>query len=140
MVATQKKLLDKIPAQIRTTEVLFLINSGLIDSRYLLLLKQLSPFSDEIISSWLHINVKTYRAYKSKVATLKEDIQEHIVLLLALMKHGIDVFGDKDRFGQWLASENFQLGKKKPLVYLKTISGIKYIDDHLTGIEYGDNA
>ena len=140
MVATEEKMLEDIPAEISNIQVLFLINRGIINSRYLLILKQLTNFSDEIVANWLNINVKTYRTYKKAEVELKEDVQEHTVMLLALMKRGIDLFGDKERFSQWLDTENFFFDKKKPMEYLNTISGIKFISDRLTGMEYGDNA
>lgn len=56
------------------------------------------------------------------------------------MKHGIEVFNSSDEFSKWLETENYYLDKKKPIEYLNTISGIKFIDDLLTGMEYGDNA
>lgn len=140
MIAKEEKLLERIPARIKTTEVLNLINSGTINSKYLTVLKNFSNFSDDIISNWLNINVKTYRSYKKADSTIKADIQEHTVMLLALIKHGIDVFGGKDDFSKWLETENFHFWKRKPVEYLNTISGIKFVDSSLTGMEYGDNA
>jgi len=140
MITKEEKLLECIPARIKTTEVLNLINSGIINSKYLSVLKHFSNFSDDIISNWLNINVKTYRSYKKADSTIKADIQEHTVMLLALIKHGIDVFGSKNDFSEWLETENFHFWKKKPIEYLNTISGIMFVDNSLTGMEYGDNA
>ncbi|CAN5913022.1 hypothetical protein BH24BAC1_BH24BAC1_18850 [soil metagenome] len=140
MVVTEEQMLEDIPANLSNVQVLSLINRGIINSRYLLILKQLTSFSDEVVSNWLNINVKTYRTYKKAEVELKEDVQEHTVLLLALMKHGIDVFGEKENFSRWLDTENFFFDKRKPMEFLNTISGIKFINDQLTGMEYGDNA
>ena len=139
MITKETKMLESIPAKISTNEVLKLINSGVINSKYLLFLKTVSNLSDEIISAWLNINVKTYRHYKKLESEIKKDIQEHTVMLLTLMKHGIDVFGTNEIFNKWLKTENFHLSRKKPLEYLHTITGINYLDKRLTGIEYGDN-
>ena len=136
----QAKILALIPAKISTNQVLNLVNSGNINSNILIILKSLTDFSDEVISSWLNMNVKTYRSYKSTRSEIKEDIQEHTIMLVALMKHGIDVFGSNDQFSQWLEKENYYIDNKKPVEYLNTISGIKFIDNQLTGMEYGDNA
>ena len=139
-MTNEAKMLALIPAKINTNQVLNLVNSGNINSTILLILKSLTHFSDEVISSWLNINVKTYRSYKSTRSEIKEDIQEHTVMLVALMKHGIEVFNSSDEFSKWLETENYYLDKKKPIEYLNTISGIKFIDNLLTGMEYGDNA
>jgi uncharacterized protein (DUF2384 family) len=140
MIALEEQMLDEIPAYLSNVEVLSFIDQGNINSRYLLILQHLTSISDEIVSSWLNINLKTYRTYKKSEVALKEDVQEHTLFLLALMKHGIDIFGDKENFSRWLDTENFFFDKRKPMAFLNTISGIKFIHDRLIGIEYGDNA
>lgn len=139
-MAAETNILALIPAKISPNQVLNLVNSGNINSTILIILKSLTDFSDEVISNWLNMSVKTYRTYKSAAAEIKEDVQEHTVLLVALMKHGIDIFGSSDEFSKWLETENYYLDGKKPIDYLNTISGIKFIDNQLTGMEYGDNA
>ncbi len=135
-------MLDQIPSPIMPSDVLRLLKNNSITSAYFDLLKSLTNFTDEVLSGWLNVNIKTFRSYKSAAykAEVKADLQEHVVMLLALMKHGIEVFGDRERFMTWLETENFQLGKMKPSDYLNTISGIRFIDSRLTGMEYGDNA
>ena len=50
-----------------------------------------------------------------------------------------DVFESKENFDKWLLSENYFLDNKPPEEFLNTITGIQFIDDRLTAIEYGDN-
>jgi len=133
-------LMEPIPAYVQMPETLTLVSSGMIDSRYLNVLKKISSVKDEVISSWLNINVKTFRSYKKSSLELSPDVQEHTVMLLSLMKHGIDVFGSKEAFSQWIERENISLDGSSPSGYLNTVSGIKFIDDRLSGMEYGDNA
>ena len=57
-----------------------------------------------------------------------------------LLKHGIEVFGTEEDFKRWLNTINFFFDKKAPVEFLNADDGIKFIDDRLTGIEYGDNA
>ena len=142
MELKEKKILAKIPQRITNADVLTLIQQNEVTPHYIQAIKAVTTLSDDIISELLNISVKTFRSYKqpqSKVK-LKEDIQEHTVMLLALMKHGIDVFGNKEHFDLWLQTTNPFFGNKKPVQYLNTISGIRYTDDRLTGMEYGDNA
>jgi uncharacterized protein (DUF2384 family) len=47
--------------------------------------------------------------------------------------------GSKDRFNQWLTAKNFLLDGKAPVSFLSTVTGIRFIDDRLTAMEYGDN-
>jgi uncharacterized protein (DUF2384 family) len=49
------------------------------------------------------------------------------------------VFGSSQSFKNWLFKENLLLFNKKPSHFLKSVSGIRLIDDRLTGMEYGDN-
>ena len=60
--------------------------------------------------------------------------------LTQLTKHGIEVFGTKEEFTIWLQRKNFFFDKKAPAELMHTLEGIKFIDDRLTGIQYGDNA
>jgi uncharacterized protein (DUF2384 family) len=60
--------------------------------------------------------------------------------LEALFKHGIEIFGTEENFVKWLNSKNFFFDKKPPVEFLNTPGGMEYIDNRLTGLEYGDNA
>ena len=61
-------------------------------------------------------------------------------MLTSLARHGVGVFGDGQSFGQWLHTDNFMLSQRKPADLLNTNSGVRLVDDRLTGMEYGDNA
>lgn len=136
------RFLSDIPARVSPADVLNLVLSGKITSRFLGFLKEITSFSDEVISGWLNITPKTFRKYKADEhqVALSKDIQEKFVMLASLFKHGQEVFGSSEAFNTWLNSDNFSIGGKKPVDLLNTISGIKLVDDRLTGIEYGDNA
>lgn len=134
---TTSKILEQIP---KTNEVFSFIYENKFAPRYLSFLKALTNFSDEKISTFLNINVKTFRSYKSSRLMLKKDLQEHTIMLLSLIKHGINVFGSQENFMSWIEKENFYLDKKAPILFLDTINGISLVNDALTGMEYGDNA
>ena len=128
-----------IPEISNFTKVLFYLRQNNINWTYFNYLKEITTLNDEIISGWLNINSKTLRAYRKPESNSKENIKEHLVLLISLYEHGIDVFGSKEDFDKWLLSENYFLDNKPPEEFLDTITGIKFIDDRLTAIEYGDN-
>ncbi len=132
--------IKSIPSQVSEADVLYLISNQSIDGSYVNEIKESVNFSDNEIAKWLNVNVKTFRNYKQPAAKIKPDIQEHTIMLLSLIKHGSEVFGNLDLFSEWLNTENFFLDYKKPSDFLNTISGIRFIDARLTGIEYGDNA
>lgn len=67
-------------------------------------------------------------------------MKENILLILSLVIHGIEVFGTKEKFEQWLDTKNFYFDNKSPVSFLNTVTGIRFVNDRLTAIEYGDNA
>lgn len=134
-----KESIKDIPEIGDFTKIFFYVNNHNINSRYLNILKELTNLKDDIISNWLNINTRTFRNYKKSDIVLKDNTKEHIVLLISLYKHGIEVFDSIENFDKWLITENFLLGKKAPMDFLDTVSGLKFIDDKLTAIEYGDN-
>jgi len=117
-----------------------MIKSGKVGPQHLQAIKDLTLFNDEKISDWLDISVKTFRSYKKPDSIIKARIKEQAVMALSLIKHGIEVFETKENFSNWLIKENFFFDKKAPIEYMNTNSGIKFIDDRLTALEYGDNA
>ncbi|HEX3385578.1 MAG TPA: antitoxin Xre/MbcA/ParS toxin-binding domain-containing protein [Mucilaginibacter sp.] len=139
MTALEAKLLKGIPSRVDTSMTLGMIKSGEVGPQHLQAIKDLTLFNDEKISDWLDISVKTFRSYKKPHSIIKERIKEQAVMALSLIKHGIDVFGSKEAFTGWLGKENFFFDEKAPIEFMKTNSGIKFIDDRLTALEYGDN-
>lgn len=131
--------IQNIPGRISDSEVLQMLKTKEIGWKYVNFVKNLSNIKDELLSEWLNINVKTFRSYKKENSQLKENLQEQVILLISLYKHGKAVFGSVNDFNIWLEAENFFLDNDKPINYLKTVTGIRFIDDRLTAMEYGDN-
>jgi len=131
--------IQNIPERISDSEVLHMLKSENINGEYILYVKEFSKINDELLSDWFNVNVKTFRSYKKQDTILKENLQEQVVLLISLYKHGIEVFGEVEDFNKWLDTENFFLENSKPITYLKTVTGIRFVDDRLTAIEFGDN-
>jgi len=87
-------------------------------------------------SNYLHINVRTLDRNLKEKFTLDNDKTEKIILLGALMKRGIDVFGSEEKFSSWIKEYNTAL-QKKPIDLFSSITGIELVDNLLTRIEYG---
>jgi len=136
---TNRKKIAQIPDISNFTEVLFYIKNNDINWTYFNYFKELTGLSDELISKWLNINSKTLRAYRKPDSISKDNLKEHLVLLISLFEHGIDVFDTTENFDKWLLTGNFYLDNNPPKDFLDTITGIKFIDDRLTAMEYGDN-
>ena len=129
----------QLPDKVSEPALLYAVRQNTIDIMHLENLKNISCLKDDILSHSLNLNVKTYRSYKTKPVSMKPYLQEHILGLLSLYKHGISVFGGQELFNEWLAKDNYYFDNDAPIDFLTTISGIKYIDDRLTALEYGDN-
>lgn len=120
------------------------MQSGIMEKKegkkYLVSIKYYTHANDKEISKWLGLSERTYSNYKkAKTISLKPQLQEQILMLLTLIKHGKEVFGTFELFISWLEKENFFFNKKRPVDFLTTSSGLKFVDDRLTALEYGDN-
>ena len=135
----ESAILDKVPGHINDGEILHLLYSTDITWKHVNTLKTLTGFHDVVLSDWLNISVKTFREYKKPRSIVKENVKEQVLLLLSLVKHGTTVFGSVKEFETWLNQENFYFDQKNPVFFLNTITGIKFVDDRLTAMEYGDN-
>ncbi len=131
--------LRKIPDSISDSEVLDWLRSKEINWEYINIFKDYSSRRDEEISDMLNISVRTLRNYKKTEIKFKSNIKEQLLLLLSLYKHGNEVFGSSEEFNNWLNSENFHFDGVAPDTFLNTVSGIRFIEDRLTAMEYGDN-
>ena len=137
----KKNSKSEIPIRITDNELLTYINDNHIDYKYVDTLKKIAHTSDSIISELLNVTSRTLRNYRSeKRKTLNTSLSEKLVLLISLYKHGEEVFDSTEKFNDWLDSDNFFFDNDHPRTFLKTITGIRFIEDRLTGIEYGDNA
>ena len=137
-ISSVKQNISTIPEIGNFTKILFYLRNNDVNWNYFNYFKEITTLSDEITSNWLNINPKTLRAYRKPQSISKDNIKEHLVLLIALYQHGIDVFDEKENFDSWLISENYYFDRKAPMDFLDTITGIKFIDDRLTAIEFGD--
>jgi uncharacterized protein (DUF2384 family) len=130
---------EEVPQYLNEADVLYWIQSKNINWNYLGAIKQLCNFNDDSISEWLNISVRTFRSYKESTEKISNNLKEQVLLLVSLFKHGNAVFGSKQEFGNWLISPNFFFDNQMPANFLNSITGIRYIEDRITAIEFGDN-
>ncbi|MCX2475724.1 MbcA/ParS/Xre antitoxin family protein [Pedobacter sp. MC2016-05] len=136
----QQKILEEIPTLNDFSKIYFYTVQSKFDNDFVKTLDSMIGLNDTILSDWLSITPRTFRNYKKNTdLILKGNIKEHIVLIISLYKHGIEVFGDTDNFEKWLSMKNHLLDNKAPTSFLDTVSGIKFIDNRLSALEYGEN-
>lgn len=139
-MATTKDLTKEIPVNLSDSQVVVYLHSEKLGTEQVRLLKSLTRSSDKVISEWFDVSEKTFQSYRSSKAKLNINFKEKLLLLISLFKQGEKVFGSKEEFSDWLEKPNFHFNNKRPVDFFETISGIRYIEDRLTGILYGDNA
>lgn len=137
--SAESLILRDVPGNINDSEILYFLHTKDINWQHVNAIKTLTDFNDDILSDWLNVSVKTFREYKKPQTTFKENVKEQVLLLLSLIKHGIGVFGSVKEFDQWLNRKNFYFDNKSPNSFLNTVTGVKFVDDRLTAMEYGDN-
>lgn len=141
MKAEEREKLKAIPSKIDTSKVLQLVESSALQNLvYFGLLKSITNEDDKKLSDWLNISEKTFRSHKTIEKAAKPPLIEHAIMLIALFKHGVEIFGNSEQFKKWLKTDNYYFDREAPVKFIYTSSGMKFIDDRLTAIEYGDNA
>jgi|WetSurMetagenome_2_1015567.scaffolds.fasta_scaffold168931_3 hypothetical protein len=132
--------LQDIPLRLSEPEVVYALRNRDVDGCYLMSLKDQGGVSGEALSRWLHITPKTLRSYMKLESPLGENLKEQVLLLASLFRHGAEVFASPEGFIRWLHAPNFYLDGSAPETFLNTVSGIRFVDDRLYGLEFGDNA
>lgn len=85
------------------------------------------------------ITPKTYNAYKEE-QKLPSHIFEKTIKLNELYKKGLELFGNVEKFNEWLSVKSYGLGDQIPLNMINTVIGIDMVLDELYKIEFGTTA
>lgn len=131
--------IDNIPNQLQDYSIVYYLQQNSFSKAHMQLLKVTTQLKDYVLAKILHVTPKTFAKYLAQQNTVKKDTQEHIIMLTALYKHGAKVFECTQNFNTWLNTPNLFLDNQKPFVFLDTISGIRFLDDRLVAITYGDH-
>ena len=99
-------------------------------------LKAFTGLDTETLASILSITSRTIQR-KKITDTFKPDISEKMLEIADIYSFGVSVFEKKDKFQKWVNTENLSLGNKKPIEFLSSSYGRKYIKQLLGRIEYG---
>jgi uncharacterized protein (DUF2384 family) len=132
-------VMEDIAPYLSESEVLEYMQRRDVDWRHVQAISLLTRATDVIISDWLGVNVKTLREYRKPGIQLKAQLKEHLILLVSTLKQGGNVLGSVEALDRWLSTPNFFFDRQPPSTFLNTISGIRFVSDRLTGLEYGDN-
>jgi len=84
----------------------------------------------------MHTTDRTLRRY-SATQKLPQEQSEGVVEMAKLYSRGEEVFGNMEKFREWMNTVLLPFGNKKPKEFLDTSLGIRMILDELGRIEHG---
>ncbi|MDH5398120.1 MAG: MbcA/ParS/Xre antitoxin family protein [Cyclobacteriaceae bacterium] len=96
-----------------------------------------TPFTAKDWARMLHISERTMLRYKKENGVFDPIHSERIVEIAMLCRYGEQVFGNPEKFKQWIGIHNIALGAKRPKDLLDTHIGISMVRDELVRIEHG---
>ncbi len=110
-------------------------NKGLTKDALMNLSKFLS-LSLRQMSNLLPITERTILRY-NRNKHFKSEVSEQILQIAEVATRGVEVFGDKDKFINWMNHPSKALANKTPLSLLNSRFGIAMVLDELGRIEHG---
>ncbi len=112
-----------------------LSNTGVTKEALLRLAKYWS-FSIHQLAEVLPVTERTIQRYTLK-KHFNRAVSEQILQLAEVAARGTEVFGDRERFLEWMKTPSAALADKKPLSLLHSKFGSEMVLDELGRIEHG---
>jgi putative toxin-antitoxin system antitoxin component (TIGR02293 family) len=101
------------------------------------LIQNITPFTLNDWAGYLDISTKSLVRYQQKDRQFKPGHTEKIIELAEVTNLGLEVFGENEKFRNWLETPNYALGNLKPFDLLRDSYGKEMIVGELTRIEHG---
>ena len=95
------------------------------------------PFTQREWSDILHISERTLQRYAKDDGNFNFSVTDRILQIDKVIKRGIEVFGNIDKFIGWLKSNPYMLEGRLSLQSLRSIEGINMVLTQLGRIEHG---
>ena len=95
------------------------------------------PFTQQEWSDILHISERTLQRYAKANSTFPFSVTDRILQIDKVIKKGVEVFGNLDKFISWIRSNPFMLEGNLSLHSLATFEGINMVLTQLGRIEHG---
>jgi putative toxin-antitoxin system antitoxin component (TIGR02293 family) len=96
-----------------------------------------SPFTMADWSEFLGLSERSLQRYKKDNKSFDRLHSDRILEIVMVLKKGVEVFGNEEKFSTWMNSKIIALGGIKPRELLDSSFGINILDDELTAIAYG---
>ncbi len=95
------------------------------------------PFTQKEWADILHISERTLQRYAKDNGSFNFSVIDRILQIDKVIKKGIEVFGNIDKFMGWLKNNPFMLEGRLSLQSLGSIEGINMVLTQLGRIEHG---
>lgn len=95
------------------------------------------PFTQKEWADILHISERTLQRYAKDDGNFNFGVTDRILQIDKVIKRGIEVFGNLDKFISWLKSNPYMLEGRLSLQSLASFEGISMILTQLGRIEHG---
>jgi putative toxin-antitoxin system antitoxin component (TIGR02293 family) len=95
------------------------------------------PFTQKEWSDILHISERTLQRYAKEEGSFNFSVTDRILQIDKVIKRGIEVFGNLDKFIRWLRSNPYMLEGRLSLHSLASFEGINLVLTQLGRIEHG---
>jgi putative toxin-antitoxin system antitoxin component (TIGR02293 family) len=95
------------------------------------------PFTLQEWSDVLHISERTLHRYAKANSSFPFSVVDRILQIDKVIKRGIEVFGNLDKFISWLKNNPYMLEGRLSLQSLRSIEGINLVLTQLGRIEHG---
>jgi putative toxin-antitoxin system antitoxin component (TIGR02293 family) len=95
------------------------------------------PFTQKEWSDILHISERTLQRYAKDDGSFNFGVTDRILQVDKVIKRGIEVFGNIDKFIGWLKSNPYMLEGRLSLQSLGSFEGINMVLTQLGRIEHG---
>jgi putative toxin-antitoxin system antitoxin component (TIGR02293 family) len=96
-----------------------------------------SPFNLSEWSDLLGLSERSLQRYKKDNKPFDRLHSDRIIEIVLVLRKGVEVFGNEDKFSHWMNSNIIALGGIKPKELLDSSFGIRLLYDELTRIAYG---
>ena len=126
-----------IGQEIRHTADLIELSAKGMPAQVIAAIQTHSRFTNKEISHFLDISESTLQRYRKSKKTLRKGEAEKAYHLSSVIAQGVAVFGNEEKFYQWLNLENEAIGGIKPTQWLSSTIGRDEILNLLARIEYG---
>jgi putative toxin-antitoxin system antitoxin component (TIGR02293 family) len=101
------------------------------------LIQSITPFTEGDWSAILDISPKSLKRYKQSSKTFRPIQSEKIVEMAEVAELGVEVFGDPEKFRQWMNTKVIALGNIKPKDLVTDSYGKDLVMSELHRIAHG---